>query len=117
MARHEHRVALGGPSPQQVPHLVDPLRVESVGRLVEDQHRRIAQQGAGKAEALSHPERVGTDPTISRIFEPHELEHLVHPVQVDPVGIGEDPQMVAPAATRMERVGLQERADDRRGIG
>src|SRR3712207_7630354 len=36
----------------------DPLRVEAVCRLVEDEHLGIAEEGRGEAEPLPHPERV-----------------------------------------------------------
>ena len=52
----QHGSALVGVAPQQVAHPADPGRVETVGRLVEDQHSRVAQQRGGDAEALAHAE-------------------------------------------------------------
>ena len=37
-----------------------PVRVETVDRLVETQHRRVAEQRAGDAQPLPHAERQGT---------------------------------------------------------
>ena len=36
----------------------DPLGVHAVERLVQDQHRRVAEHGGGDPEPLAHPERV-----------------------------------------------------------
>ena len=36
-------------------HLAHPFGIESVRRLVEDEDVRIAEEGGGDAEALSHP--------------------------------------------------------------
>ena len=44
---------------QQLADLADALRVQAVGRLVEDQQLRTAQQRAGQPEPLAHAERVG----------------------------------------------------------
>ena len=43
---------------QQVAQPADPLRVEAVGGLVEDQDPRVAEQGGREAEPLAHAERV-----------------------------------------------------------
>ena len=43
---------------QEVAQPADPLRVEAVGRLVEHQHARVAEQRGGESEPLAHAERV-----------------------------------------------------------
>ena len=48
---------------EQVAHPADTGRVQAVGGLVEDQHLRVADQGGGDAQALTHPEGVVTDPS------------------------------------------------------
>ena len=40
---------------QQLPHLDPGRRVEPVGRLVEDEDRRVVQQGPGDGHPLLHP--------------------------------------------------------------
>ena len=69
---------------EQVPHPADAGRVEPVGRLVEDQHRRVADQGGGDAEALAHPERVVAHPPVGLgLGEADQVEHLVDPAGRD----------------------------------
>ena len=67
-----------GVAAQQAAHPVDAGRVEAVGRLVEDQHRRVAMQRVGDAEALAHAEGVVADPALRLgLGEADQLEHLV----------------------------------------
>ena len=58
VAGHQHRPALRGQRPQEAAHPHDALRVHAVERLVEHQHRRVAEQRGGDAEPLPHAERV-----------------------------------------------------------
>ena len=51
--------------PQQVTHPADALGVETVDRLVEEQHAGIAQQGRGDTEALAHTKRELSRPSAS----------------------------------------------------
>ncbi len=57
VAGHEHRAALVGEAAQRGAQPADAVGVESVGRLVEQQHLGFAEQGAGEGEALAHAER------------------------------------------------------------
>src|SRR5439155_8285709 len=52
-------------------------RIEPVGRLVEDEELRIAQQARRDAEALAHPERITADLVVTAVGEIDDLEHLV----------------------------------------
>ena len=54
---------------ERLAHPEDPLRVETDGRLVEDQDRRIAEQRRGDAETLPHPEREGRQPAAEQRSE------------------------------------------------
>src|SRR5690606_38811314 len=54
----EHGGAAGGDLPHQRPHLAGALRVEPVGRLVEDEQFARAEQRGGDGEPLAHAERV-----------------------------------------------------------
>ena len=51
----------------QVAHPADAGRVEAVGRLVEDEHVRIAQQRGGDREALAHAHRVALHAPIGGV--------------------------------------------------
>ena len=79
VAGEQHRAAALGVPLEQAAHPADAGRVEAVGRLVEDQHRRVAEQRVGDAEPLPHAERVVADPALGlgrRRARPG-LEHLV----------------------------------------
>ena len=54
VAGQEHGRPLVHELDEQRPELVDALRVEAVGRLVEDQQARLAQEGRSQAEPLAH---------------------------------------------------------------
>ena len=73
---------------QELPQPVDALGVEAVGRLVEDQHLGVAEQGAGQAEALAHPEREALDPAVAGVAEADLVEHLVDAGEGKPGGGG-----------------------------
>ena len=51
-----------------------PLRVEAVGRFVENDDPRIAEQGGGQAEALAHTHRISADAPVDRVGESDEVE-------------------------------------------
>ena len=51
VAGDEHGAALGGERPQQAADPADALRVEAVDRLVEHQHRRVAEQRRRRCRA------------------------------------------------------------------
>jgi hypothetical protein len=50
----EHGSPLGGQRLHQVPDPADPLRVQAVDRLVEDEDGRVAEQRGRDAEPLGH---------------------------------------------------------------
>src|SRR4051794_36788807 len=54
----ENRSPAAGQATDQRAHLAHTLRVQTVGRLVEDQQIRITQECRGDAEPLLHPQRV-----------------------------------------------------------
>src|SRR5215211_2909538 len=56
-----------GQAPDQIMHLVNARRIETICRLVEDQQFGIVQECEGEAESLTHTERIFAHTTI-RIF-------------------------------------------------
>ena len=64
-------LAFAGEAAQQLADLADAGGVEAVGRLVEDEQLRIAEQRLGDAEALAHAEGVGSDALIEAVGERH----------------------------------------------
>ena len=61
-------------STKRVLQLVDALRVEPVGGLVEDEQAGPAQEGGGQAQPLAHAHRVGLDRAAADVGEAHPLE-------------------------------------------
>ena len=109
----EDRLALGGQVAQEPAQPPDALGVEAVGRLVEDEHLRVAEHGGGEAEALAHAHRVAAGALAGGRRDADQLEHLVDALGADPGGVGEDAQVVAAGAARVEVGRLQRGADDR----
>src|SRR5579875_327892 len=75
----QHGAPTAGEVTQQSAHPAHPLGIQAVGRLVEDQQLRVAEQGVGDPQPLAHAERVLADALARRgLVEPDELQHLVH---------------------------------------
>jgi hypothetical protein len=117
VAGDEHGPALVGQPADQAAQPVDALRVEAVGRLVQDQDVGVAQQGGGQAEALAHPEREAPDPPAGGRGQPRLLQDLVDPRRGQPGRGGQDPQVVASRAARMEPALLQHGPDPPGRVG
>ena len=96
--RDEDGAALAGEVLEQVADPEDALGVEAVDRLVEHHDLRIAEEGAGDAEALAHAEREAAAAAPGDLAEADDVEHLVDPVGADAVGDGEGPQVVVGGA-------------------
>ncbi len=62
MAGEEDGDPRRGLLPQQIAHLDDAMRVESIGRLVQDEQAGAPQQGASNPQPLLHPEGIGGVP-------------------------------------------------------
>ena len=92
VAGHHDRAAFPGQAAQQPPQPGDAGRVEAVGRLVKQQHLRVAQQGGGQAQALPHAQGELADPPPRGRGQVDLAEHLVHPASGTP-----------PAAARTRR--------------
>ncbi len=108
--RHDEVDALVvGEIAHQLQHLVAPLRVHAVGRLVEEQQVGIVHQRLRQLDPLLHAGRVGLDVAIARLAEADVEEHLVralHGVHARQAG-----QL---AAVRDERDGVHARECARR---
>ena len=64
---------------QQVTDPADPLRVQAVDRLVEDEGRRVGQQRRRDAEPLSHAQGEAAGPLAGDLVQPDHVDHLVDP--------------------------------------
>ena len=58
---------------------LDALGVEAVGRLVEDQRVRVAEERGGEPEPLAHAEREPADAPPGHLGQPDHRQHLVDP--------------------------------------
>ena len=121
VAGDEHRGAVGGQRPDQRAHLAGALRVEAVGRLVEDEQVAGCEQRRGDGEPLPHAERVGAVALPGRGQQAHPVERRVDaPARGARVGQqvgGVEPGQVGPAReVGVERRALDERADPGQGV-
>ncbi len=66
MAGDQDGASLGGEGLEEIAHPADALGVQSVGRLVEDQNLRIADQRGGDAEPLAHTEGIALELAVPR---------------------------------------------------
>src|SRR5439155_14795558 len=72
--RVENGTALGGELFDVLEEVVARLRIDARGRLVEEQHRRIVDQGTGQVEATLHPAGVGAGAVVPALRQPGEVQ-------------------------------------------
>jgi hypothetical protein len=102
MTRDQHGASRGGVGAQKVAQPLDSFGVEAVGRLVEDQHVGIAQQGGGESETLPHAQREAAHPSPGDTGEADRLEHLADTAGGHTARGGQDPQMGVGPSTGMK---------------
>ena len=69
----------------ELEHLVAPLRVHAVGRLVEEQEVGVVHERLRQLDALLHARGVGFDVAVARLAQPDVEQHLVRALhRVDP---------------------------------
>ena len=107
----EHRAALGGELLEQVADPLDPLGVEAVGRLVEDQDLRVGEQRRGDPEPLAHAERELPDALAGDLLQADAVDHLVDAPARDPVGLRQREQVVVGRSAGVDGARLEQRAD------
>ena len=77
VAGHEDGAALGGQRLEELADPVDAFGVQAVDRLVEHQHRRVAEQRGGDAEPLLHAEREPSTRAAATAVQPGQLSTSV----------------------------------------
>ena len=92
-------------------HPAHALRVQAVERLVEQQHRRIAEQRGGDAEPLLHAQGEPADPRPCRVGQAHLRQHLVDPARGTPLLRRQRSQVGRGAAATVHVMGVEQRAD------
>jgi hypothetical protein len=115
MARDQHAAALVGLRAQHRVKPANPGRVEALGRLVEHEDRRVAQQRGRERQALAHAERVRAHAPAGVLRKPHELEHRVGPSACDARRGGDDLEVGPPGMSRMRSWDVEDGAH--RGAG
>src|SRR6266567_8419290 len=111
MATEEDGLALLAQAAQQIAHLDNTERVETVGRLVEDQEVGIGKQRHGHPQALLHPQGVLPNLVLRAIAQSDDFEHLADARTRVTTKLGQHPQVFAPAQTGIESWRLGERPD------
>jgi hypothetical protein len=111
VAGDEHGASLAGQGPQERTDPEDALRVQSVHRLVEHQHRRVAEQCRGDAQPLSHTEGEALDALSGDVGEPDHVQYIVDPPAPDAVAAGQREQVPVRRAAAMDRRGVEQCAD------
>ena len=111
MAADEDRPPVPGEGHEHVADPAHALGIESVGRLVEDQRVRIAEQDTGEPETLAHAERVAAHLALGDGSHPDGFEHGVDPGDVDAVARGHPAKVVAPGSGGVHVAGVEERSD------
>jgi hypothetical protein len=77
---HDGDPELGTGPADEREHLVAAGRVETVGRLVEQEEPRIVHERLSQLDPLFHARRVPADRPIPLLVEPHVSEHLCSPL-------------------------------------
>ena len=98
------------------PQPVHAFGVEAVGGLVEDEHRRLAEQGGGEAEALAHAEREAADAAVRVLGHGHLGQRLVDPLRRQPGRRGEDAEVIDRPAAGVEAGRFQHGTDVAGGL-
>ena len=98
----EHGAPLACEVAEETPHPLDALGVETVRRLIEDQHTGVAEERIGQAEALAHAERESADLAAGDVGEADRAERLVDAGCRDARGVRVDLQMPRGAAAGVE---------------
>src|SRR6266851_155838 len=109
MATEEDRLTLVAQATQQIAHLDDAERVETIGWLVEDQEVGIGKQRHGHPQALLHSQRVLPNLVLRAIAQSDDFKHLADTRSGVTAKLGQHLQVFAPAQAGIESWGLDER--------
>src|SRR6266516_1257679 len=122
VGRHQDGHAVGGDLPDEAADLTGALRVQAVGRLVQDDQLPRLEQAGRDRQALLHAQRVRPVTLLRRAEQAHPVQGRVDPgggrARIGgPVG-RVDPGQVGPAGqVRVEGRALDQRPDPRQDPG
>jgi hypothetical protein len=111
--RHQHRPPIGCDARDDLAHLSHALRVQTVGRLVEDQEARIAEHCPGDSQPLLHAERVATKRIATAVVEADELQERRDSIRIVATDDREHLQVRGATQGGVERRALDQRTDGR----
>jgi hypothetical protein len=106
----EHRPLAVADGTDELAHIGDPGRVETVRGLVQDKQRGVAEESGGDAEALLHSERVLAEPVRTTRAQPDEVENLRYAAYVVSAKGGQNPEVLDAGEARPQRRGFDQRA-------
>src|SRR5260370_10048099 len=108
MATDEDGLALFAQAPQQIAHLDNAERVETIGWLVEDQKVGIRKECHGPPQPLLHPQRVLPNQVLRAIAQSDDFKHLAETRSGVTAKLGQHLQVFAPAQAWIESWRLDE---------
>jgi hypothetical protein len=111
VAGDEDGTALSRQPLEQVAYPEHTLGVQPVERLVEHQHRRVAQQGHRDPEPLAHAEGEPAHPAPGGLGQAHLIEDPLDPLSPDPVAARQNRQVRPGRPSTLDITGVQQRAD------
>ena len=122
VAGQEHRRAGRVELGEQVADLVDALRVQAVGRLVQDEQPGGAQQRGGQPEPLAHAQRVPLDGAIVDTGQPGPLQSGGDPAAAGAAAAGlpgrvDEGEVGAPGQVAIRGRAFHQRADGGQHLG
>ena len=90
---------------------LDPVQVEPVDGLVEDQDARVGEQRGGESQALTHPEGEVARGLARHIAETYHSQHLVDSAGADADRCPEGQQVVARGSALVDTLGIEQSTD------
>ena len=78
-AEQNREPPFGRHTPDHLQELEGPHGIDGARRLVENQNRRLVQQGAGELEARAHSGGEREADAVADVAEPHCVEHVGDP--------------------------------------
>src|SRR5579884_219181 len=103
VARHKNRLLHLSQLTDQLAHLHNASRIETVPWLIEDNQLWIREQGRTHTEALAHTERIGRIAILATLTQTHNVQHLIDALEIYPSRIATDSdQIVASTQVRLK---------------
>jgi hypothetical protein len=112
VAGQEHGPAFASQSLHGLAHPADAFGVKPVDGLVEDENLRVGHQCVGDPQTLAHPQGEGADRLVRDFLQAGDRQQVVHPAPAKAVGRGLGKQVLEGCACGVERLGVEQAADD-----